>query len=151
MQIQVDDLSRPNVQALLQAHMDDMRATSPPESVHALDITGLQQKNITFWTAWEGSELLGCGALKELSSSAGEIKSMRTARMHLRKGIARKILNHIIQAAKQKGMRELFLETGSMAYFEPAHQLYASTGFKICDPFDAYVEDPNSIFMVKVL
>jgi len=128
-----------------------MYATSPPESVHALDLSGLRHPAITFWSVWIDDELVGCGALKELKNSTGEIKSMRTAREHLRKGVARKMLSHIIEAAKHRGMQQLFLETGSMDFFKPAHKLYTNAGFISCGPFDKYVEDPNSIFMTLVL
>jgi putative acetyltransferase len=151
MHITVDDLNGPEIQALLQEHLDDMYTTSPPESVHALDLRSLRKPNITFWTIWDNTELLGCGALKTHDSKTGEIKSMRTARGHLRKGIARKMLNNITQTAKQKGIERLYLETGSMAYFGPARSLYVSEGFGECGPFGDYVEDPNSVFMVKVL
>jgi putative acetyltransferase len=128
-----------------------MRRHSPPESVHALPIEGLRKPEITFWTAWEYGELLGCGALRELDAQHGEIKSMRTAARHVRKGVAQAILRYIIGEAGRRGYRRLSLETGSMQAFEPARQLYARTGFIFCDPFADYVEDPNSVFMTKEL
>jgi putative acetyltransferase len=124
-----------------------MYELSPPESVHALDLEGLRKPEITFWTAWSGDELLGCGALKELDPLHGEIKSMRTLLAHRRKGVARAILCHIIDEAKRRAYRRLSLETGSMKAFEPAQRLYASFGFTYCRPFGDYVEDPNSVFM----
>ena len=151
MHIKLDDLTDSRIHNLLLEHMADMTATSPPESVHALDLSGLRQPNISFWSAWDNNELLGCGALKQLNTKEGEIKSMRTVRAHLRKGVAKKILDHIIQEARQRNYQKLFLETGSMAFFEPARQLYIKTGFKYCDPFEGYVEDPNSVFMTLTL
>lgn len=151
MDIKVDDLSGPEVHALLQEHLRNMASLSPPESVHALDLEGLRKPDITFWTVWSGRELLGCGALKELSARHGEIKSMRTAAAHRRKGVARVMLEHIVQEAKRRGYERLSLETGSMKAFEPAHRLYESFGFRYCPPFADYVEDPNSVFMTREL
>jgi putative acetyltransferase len=119
--------------------------------VHALDLEGLRRPEITFWTAWENGELLGCGALKELDSEHGEIKSMRTAARHLRKGVARKLLEHIIAEAQRRCYTRLSLETGSMEAFEPARRLYAGFGFAYCAPFADYVEDPYSVFMTREL
>jgi putative acetyltransferase len=151
MLIRVDDLRGPEIAELLEEHIRDMRATSPPESKHALDLDGLRQADITFWTLWDGSQLAGCGALKELSPSHGEIKSMRTATAFRRKGIAAKVLVHIIDEARRRGYERLSLETGSMPFFAPARQLYASFGFEFCPPFAAYKLDPNSVFMTILL
>jgi putative acetyltransferase len=151
MEIKTDDLKGTEIHELLQEHLNSMFELSPPESVHALDIEALRQPEITFWTVWENGELLGCGALKELDSRHGEIKSMRTASLHLRKGAARFVLNHIIAEAKRRGYSRLSLETGSMEAFEPARRLYAGFGFTFCQPFADYVEDPNSVFMTKEL
>ena len=126
-----------------------MRRHSPPESVHALPIDGLRKPEITFWTVWENDELLGFGALKELDSQHGEIKSMRTASRHLRTGVAQTLLCYIIDEARRRGYRRLSLETGSMEAFEPARQLYARGGFTFCGPFAEYMEDPNSVCMTK--
>lgn len=126
-----------------------MRAISPPESVHALDLDGLRRPEITFWTAWSGNALLGCGALKELSPDHGEVKSMRTARAHRRGGVARAMLAHIVAAARRRGYQRLSLETGSMAEFAPARSLYERFGFRYCEPFAGYVDDPNSVFMTR--
>lgn len=126
-----------------------MRAISPPESVHALDLDGLRRPEITFWTAWSGAALLGCGALKELSPDHGEVKSMRTARAHRRSGVARAMLAHIVAAARRRGYQRLSLETGSMAEFAPARSLYERFGFRYCEPFAGYVDDPNSVFMTR--
>jgi putative acetyltransferase len=147
MEIRIDDLSGPEVRALLQEHLANMRQISPPESIHALPIEGLRKPEVTFWSAWENSELLGCGALKELDGLHGEIKSMRTSARHRRKGVAKAILDYIIGEAKRRSYRRLSLETGSMAAFEPARQLYERAGFTFCGPFGDYIEDPNSVFM----
>jgi putative acetyltransferase len=150
-QIQIDDLSGPEIAALLAEHLAGMRSLSPPESVHALPLEGLRQPDVTFWSVWKNSELLGCGALKELDPRHGEIKSMRTASGHRRKGVARAMLEHILGEAQRRGYRRLSLETGAQPGFEPARQLYASAGFVACGPFAQYTNDPNSVFLTKEL
>src|SRR5262245_2036444 len=147
MRIEIDDLSRPDVHALLREHLDNMYELSPPESVHALDLDGLRAPGITFWTAWDQHVLLGCGALKELDRSHGEVKSMRTPSKLRRMGVGRAILTHIVAEARRRGYQRLSLETGSMDAFAPARRLYESFGFTYCAPFDSYVEDQNSVFM----
>lgn len=151
MQIRLDDLSGPEIRALLDEHLRDMALLSPPESVHALDLDGLRSPEITFWTAWSNRELMGCGALKELDPMHGEIKSMRTSVAHRRRGVARAVLRHIIQEAEKRSYSRLSLETGSMDGFQPAQQLYQSFGFAYCPPFADYQSDPNSVFMTKAL
>lgn len=151
MLIRLDDLSGPEVHALLDEHLQSMRQLSPPESVHALDLDGLRKPEVTFWTAWSGGALMGCGALKELDPLHGEIKSMRTASAHRRKGVARAILTHIIEEARRRSYTRLSLETGAMQAFEPAQRLYGSFGFTYCPPFADYIEDPNSAFMTRAL
>jgi putative acetyltransferase len=151
MHIRIDDLTGPEIAALLEEHLQDMNAVSPPESKHAVDLNGLRQNDITFWTTWEDDKLAGCGALKELDAQHGEIKSMRTARAFLRRGIASKVLSHIISEAKTRGYKRLSLETGSMDYFRLAHKLYERFGFTMCEPFATYKLDPNSVFMTKAL
>lgn len=151
MKIQIDDLSGSAIHELLREHLRNMALHSPPESVHALDIEALRQPEITFWTVWESDELLGCGALKELDAHHAEIKSMRTASAHLRKGVAKNLLMHIVEVARRRGYSRLSLETGSGEAFEPARKLYAGFGFNYCEPFADYVEDPYSVFMTKEL
>lgn len=137
--------------SLLNEHILSMREHSPLESKHALDLEGLRKPDITFWSAWQDGELVGCGALQELTNHHGEIKSMRTSSAHLRKGVARKLLLHIIEEAKQRGYRRLSLETGTMKAFEPARRLYLNLGFQYCKPFSEYIDDPNSAFMTREL
>ena len=151
MYVRVDDLSGADVRRLLDEHLTSMARLSPPESMHALDIDALRKPGITFWTVRSGDELLGCGALKELDRSHGEIKSMRTATAHRRKGVAQTMLTYIIGEARRRSYRRLSLETGSMAAFEPAQRLYERFGFERCPPFADYVEDPNSVFMTRAL
>lgn len=145
--IRPDDLQDPLVHALLREHLAGVALHSPPESIHALDLDGLRAPGMSFWTVWDGEDLLACGALKELDPTHGEVKSMRTAAAHLRKGAARAMLDHIVAEARHRGYRRLSLETGTAAAFEPAHRLYASAGFVPCGPFADYVDDPYSCFM----
>ncbi len=151
MEIRVDDPRRNQIASLMREHLEDVAMHSPPESIHALDIEALCAPEITFWTAWEERELLGCGALLELDRLHGEIKSMRTARDHLRKGVASKILQHIIMEAERRSYTRLSLETGSMEAFAPSRALYTSFGFAFCDPFANYAPDPNSVFLTLAL
>lgn len=151
MLIKIDDLRGPEIAALLEEHMAGMRATSPEASVHALNLDGLRQPSITFWSAWDGPVLMGCGAVKELDRTHGEIKSMRTSALHLRKGVAAQILTRIIEVAHARGYQRLSLETGSTPDFAAAHALYARFGFTQCGPFAGYAVDPFSVFMTKVL
>jgi putative acetyltransferase len=151
MDIRLDDLSGSQVHALLEEHLRSMAKLSPPESVHALNLDELCKPEITFWTAWSQDVLLGCGALKELDARHGEIKSMRTASAHRRKGVAFAMLTHIIEQARKRSYTSLSLETGSMQAFEAAQKLYAAFGFTYCRPFADYIEDPNSVFMTRSL
>jgi putative acetyltransferase len=147
MRIIQGDFSDARVIDLLHVHLTNSRAQTAPGSDHALDATGLQSPDISFWTIWEDETLLGLGALKRLSPDHGEVKSMRTAQSMRRRGAARAMLGHIIAAARARGMSRLSLETGSWEYFWPAHALYKSHGFVECPPFADYVPDPNSVFM----
>jgi putative acetyltransferase len=149
--LRVDDLTGAPTRALIARHLHGMHEHSPPESVHALDIDKLRAPGVTFWSAWVGDDLAGCGALKELDATRGEIKSMRVADPFLGCGVGRAILDHLLAEARARGMTSLWLETGSAAAFAPALHLYESAGFTRCGPFDAYVEDPFSIFMTREL
>lgn len=147
MQIREDDLSGEAVINLLKEHLEHMQAITPVGSVHALDLSGLRAPEVTFWTLWDKDELLGCGALKELGSRVGEIKSMRTASKHQRKGVASTLLEHILAEAESRGFEKVLLETGATEHFAPARALYTKYGFTPCGPFGNYHEDPHSIFM----
>lgn len=151
MYIKVDNLMGDKVIQLIREHLQGMELLSPPESMHALGLESLRKPDITFWSAWDGDELLGCGALKELDSQHGEVKSMRTSSSHLRKGVAKYVLQHVIDEAKRRGYRRLSLETGSQDAFEPARKLYSNFGFQFCPPFAYYIDDPNSVFMTLEL
>lgn len=145
--IRKDDLNSPEVAALLQAHLDHAARHSPPESIHALDLAGLQAPEITFWGVWADGMLLGFGALRELAPDHGEIKSMHTALAHRGKGVAAHLLAYILREAKARSYQRVSLETGSMEGFAPARALYARFGFRVCPPFAEYREDPNSVCM----
>jgi putative acetyltransferase len=147
----VDDLSGAATRGLIARHLAGMHQHSPPESVHALDVDKLRQPGVTFWSAWMGEDLAGCGALKQLDAARGEIKSMRVADAFLGRGVGRAILEHILREARGCGMKGLWLETGSAPAFVPALRLYESAGFVRCGPFDGYVEDPFSIFMTRAI
>jgi putative acetyltransferase len=149
--IRIDDLTGAEIIELLHEHLRCMERVSPPESRHALNIEGLKKPEITFWSIWNGSDLAGCGALKEIDKTHGEIKSMRTALPYQRKGIASQMLQHLIKEAVRRNYHRVSLETGAMEYFDPARKLYAKFGFTRCAPFASYIEDPNSVFMTKVL
>jgi putative acetyltransferase len=151
MDIRLDDLTAAPVRALLEEHLRNMHELSPPESVHALPIDRLRQPGITFWSVWDGAQLLGCGALKEIDAAHGEIKSMRTANAHRRRGVARAMLEHIVAEARRRGYARLSLETGSNEPFAPARALYRRFGFSECGPFAEYAPDPNSVFMTRTL
>ncbi len=151
MTIREDDLLGEEIAALVREHLRNMYEVSPPESVHALGLEALRAPGVTFWSAWDGSELLGCGALKELDALHGEIKSMRTVRAHLRKGVGAGVLRHIIGEARLRGYRQLSLETGSQPAFDPARALYTRFGFEYCGPFAGYTDDPNSVYMTLSL
>ena len=147
----MDDLTGTKVAELLEEHLTDMRTTTPPESKHALDLAGLRVPEITFWSAWEGDELVGCGAIKRLDGSHAEVKSMRTSRTYRRGGVASAVLTHIIDESRAMGLTRLSLETGSGEFFDPARRLYEKFGFTYCEPFGDYQPDPLSVFMTRVI
>lgn len=165
MHIRKDDLTGERIIRFLQEHLDNMHEISPPESIHALDLEGLRAPDITFWSAWEEDELhsdnlpgddlyrelLGCGALKELDATTGEVKSMRTVVAHRGKGVGARLLEHILTEAKRRAYTSLHLETGSQSEFAPARALYKRYGFEYRGPFADYTDDPNSVFMTKKL
>jgi putative acetyltransferase len=145
----LDDLSSVPTRALIGRHLAGMRANSPPESVHAFDVSKLRQPGVTFWSVWVGDEIAGCGALKVLDAERGELKSMRVADAFLGRGIGRAILEHLLAEARARGLRSVWLETGSTPAFLPALRLYESAGFRFCGPFGDYQEDPFSRFMTR--
>lgn len=153
LQIRLDDLSDPRIEAFMQEHLQDMYAVSPPESVHALDMDQLRQPDIAFWSAWlpgaDGSTLVGTGALKRLDAEHAELKSMRTSARHRGQGIARQVLAHLLQEARTRGFCRVSLETGPQPFFEPARQLYFQHDFVECGPFADYGPDPYSFFMTR--
>ena len=147
MQIQSEELTATDVHDLLREHLAAMHQHSPPGSVYALDLDRLRVPSITFYTVREAGELLGCGALKELDARTGEIKSMRTANAHLRKGVAAALLTHILDEAKRRGYERVNLETGSTKPFQPAIRLYKRHGFTPCGPFADYEDTEFNLFM----
>ena len=151
LEIREDDLSGKEIAELLREHLEDMHRVTPAESVHALGLAALHAADITFWSVWTGQTLLGCGALKELGVKTGEIKSMRTAAAYRGRGVAKKMLGHIVREAERRGYKRLKLETGAMPEFAPARALYARYDFELCGPFADYTDDPNSVFMAKKL
>ncbi len=151
LRFRVDDLEGESIRALIARHLRGMHENSPPESVHALDLSKLRQPGVTFWSVWQESTLAGMGALKDMGGARGEIKSMRVADEFLGKGVGRAMLTHILADARSRGMTSLWLETGSAPAFVPAISLYESAGFVRCGPFEGYVEDPFSVFMTRSL
>jgi len=151
MQIREDDLKGSQIQTLLRNHLADAHANSPPGSVYALDLTALQKPDITFWSVWDEDVLLGCGALKHLNARHGEIKSMRTTRHALKRGVGSMVLTHIIDQARGRGYGRLSLETGNNAAYEPARALYEKFGFETCGPFSDYKDGAFSVFMTLAL
>jgi putative acetyltransferase len=149
--IRIDDLRGPEIADLLATHVAFCRATSPPESTHVLDLDALRKPDITFWSAWDGTSLLGCAAVKQLDATHGEIKSMHTAASHRGRGVGLRLLEQIARVARSRRYRRLSLETGSMAAFASARALYARFGFVECPPFGDYRLDPNSVFMTLEL
>lgn len=149
MDIRVDDLTGDATRALVARHLAEMRAGSPAESCHALDVDGLRGSDVTFWSVWIDADLAGIGALAHLDAERGELKSMRVVDGFRGRGVARTLLRHIIAEARTRGLSTLWLETGSNAPFLPARRLYESEGFTRCGPFGDYVEDPFSVYMTR--
>ncbi|MBT1451032.1 GNAT family N-acetyltransferase [Glaciecola sp. XM2] len=149
MKIKVDDLSSGEVILLLEEHLSDMYATSPPECVHALDVKALKSPEITFFSTWINNKLAACIAIKRLSPSEAELKSMRTVHAFRGKGVASKQLEHVLNFAQEQGYERISLETGTQDYFKPARDLYQKFGFTECGPFSSYQLNPNSHFMTR--
>jgi putative acetyltransferase len=146
-----DDLTGPEIRALITRHLVGMHENSPAESCHAFDIDRLRRPGVAFFSGWCGDDLVCCGALATLSGARGELKSMRVADAHLGRGFGRAMLEHLIAEARAQGMTSLWLETGSALPFAPALRLYESAGFVRCEPFDDYRPDPFSVFMRRPL
>jgi len=149
--IVADDLTGPQIARFLEEHVQEMLSITPPESKHALDLEALRGPDITFWSVMDGDTVVGCGALKRLDASHGEVKSMRTLAARKRSGIASLVLEHIITEARRMGLTRLSLETGSAEFFAPARRLYERFGFEYCEPFASYRPDPLSVFLTRTL
>jgi putative acetyltransferase len=150
-EFRVDDLNGAATRALVERHLRGMYETSPPESVHAFDLSKLKQPGVTFWSAWAGDEIVAIGALKRIDAQNGEIKSMRVSDDWLGKGVGRAMLDHIVGEARRMGLTSLWLETGSVGAFVPALQLYETAGFARCGPFGDFKPDPFSVFMTRAI
>jgi len=151
LQTRIDDLKSAEVQNLIAEHLQGMHSNSPPGHVHALALDGLRRPEVTFWSVWENQTLCGCGALKELDSASGEIKSMRTRAAYLRRSVGQFVLDEITRTAVSRGYRHLYLETGTGAAFAAAHSLYLKNGFDWCEAFGDYIASDFSVFMTKAL
>jgi putative acetyltransferase len=151
MDVTVDDPTSAAVEQLLLEHLEDMYATSPPESVHALDASALNHPSVMFFTVKDDGVVLGCGALKELSAREGEIKSMRTTAAARGRGVASVVLERILAEARSRNYTSVSLETGPQDFFAPARRLYERYGFVECAPFGDYQADPFSVFMTLAL
>jgi putative acetyltransferase len=149
--VHVDDLSSPEVQVLVAEHLAGMRGSTPPGHVNALALDALRAHDVTFWTAWADGRLCGCGALRELDATTGEVKSMRTRAAWLRQGVGQAILDEIVRTATRRGYRRLCLETGTGEAFAPAHALYLRNGFTWCGPFGPYTATRFNVFMERRL
>ncbi len=147
MEIIIDDLNGGDVIKLLEEHLADMYATSPPESVHALDVSALKSPEITFFSGWKDGQLMGCVAIKQLDDTHVELKSMRTSRHARKSGVASKLLQHVLEVSAERGYQRVSLETGAEDYFLAARNLYEKFGFDYCEPFASYKPDPLSRFM----
>lgn len=151
MNIKVDDLMGSEITAFLEEHVREMRSVSPPESTYALDLDGLRKPEITFWTAWEDNRLVGCCALKQLEQGHAEVKSMRVSAQDRGRGIASRLVEHLIAEGRTRGYQRLSLETGTMPFFQPARTLYAKFEFTPCGAFGSYTAGPNNVFMTRPL
>ncbi len=146
-----DDLTGEAIQELLRIHAEDMLISSPEGACHFFDLEGLQAPDVTVWSIWDGDSLAGCGALREIDASHGEVKSMRTADAHLGRGVGRQMLRHIVDTGYRRGYERISLETGSSPRFDAAINLYESYGFVRCHPFDTYEANDFSVFYSLLL
>jgi len=148
-EIRPDDLTGEETRRLVIFHLAALIGTAPPESIHALDVDALRRPGITVWSAWVEDRIAGIAALRELDSERGEIKSMRVGDGFRGAGIGRALLDHVVAAARDRGMTSLWLETGISDDFIAAHRLYESAGFVDCEAFQGYAPDPHSRFMTR--
>ncbi|WP_148614756.1 GNAT family N-acetyltransferase [Nocardioides rubriscoriae] len=151
MEIASDELTSSEIVAFLEAHVAQLRSLSPPESTHALDLAGLRAPGVSFWSAYDAGELVGCAALKALTDDHAELKSMRTAPHRVGEGIGAGLVTFVLERARERGFSRVSLETGSEEFFAPARRLYARHGFVECPPFGDYRPDPLSTFMTRAL
>lgn len=149
MDIKVDNLTHPDVRALVVTHHNEMVANDNINISNALDLEGLQSEDVTFFSVWEGETLTGCGAVRELDATHGEIKSMHTDRRFRRRGVSAALLYHMTKFAEERGYKRLSLETHPGQYFTPALKLYKRFGFEECGPFGNYEDSEYSVFMTK--
>ena len=145
------NVDHPDVNKLLQSHFIELKAASPEGSAHVLDISGLKVPSIKFWSLWENDQLMGCGALKFLNKDHGEFKSIRVHDNFRNRGNGIKVISHLIEEAKKLKVKRLSIETGAGNFFIPARKLFDNCGFKSCPPFAHYKEDPNSLYLTKLL
>ena len=141
------NFENPEVNAMLIKHFTELKSVSPEGSAHVLDIAGLKEPTIKFWSLWKNNQLMGCGALKFLNKEHGEFKSIRVNDKFRKKGNGIKVINHLIDEAKKLKIKKLSLETGAGIFFNPARKLFNKCGFKICEPFSHYKDDINSVYM----
>ena len=149
MDIKIDDLTNENVRSLIETHRSEMSSNKNAVLSHALDLKDLQSEGVTFFSVWEGETLTGCGAIKELDGSHGEVKSMHTARRFRRRGVSAALLFHMVKIAKERGYKRLSLETHPGDEYKPARKLYERFGFELCGPFGDYEPHDYSVFMTK--
>jgi len=140
------NFDNPKVNELLIKHFIELRSVSPADSTHVLDIAGLKDQSIKFWSLWKNNEIIGCGALKFLEKNHGEFKSIRVTDKFRKTGIGEKLIDHLIEEAKKLEVSKLSIETGAGEFFLPARKLFSKFGFKACPPFAHYKEDPNSCY-----
>ena len=145
------NFNKPEVNKLLISHFIELSSVSPVDRGHVLDIPGLKNPSIKFWSLWENNQLIGCGALKFLDKEHGELKSIRVADSFRRKGNGFKVINHLINEAKELNIKKISLETGTGNFFTPARKLFDKCGFKVCEPFAHYKKDPDACYMSLLL
>ena len=145
------NFNKPEINKLLISHFIELSSVSPVDRDHVLDIPGLKNPSIKFWSLWENDQLIGCGALKFLDKEHGELKSIRVADSFRRKGNGFKVISHLISEAKKLNIKKISLETGTGNFFTPARKLFDKCGFKVCEPFAHYKKDPDACYMSLLL